>query len=109
MSRPMKLAALLPDVAGVPADLEVSGLVMDSREIRPGDAFIAIAGFGAHGLGFVEQARERGAVAIVFEPPAPAGLGWQKAGPASLPFMPPNAAVKPDEAAKLAKWILSQK
>ena len=74
MSRPMKLAALLPDVAGVPADLEVSGLVMDSREIRPGDAFIAIAGFGAHGLGFVEQARERGAVAIVFEPPAPADL-----------------------------------
>lgn len=74
MSRSMKLAALLPDIGGIRADLEVSGLVMDSREIRPGDAFVAIAGFGAHGLGFVEQARERGAAAILFEPPAPADL-----------------------------------
>ena len=46
---------------------------------------------------------------IVKGTPAPAGLGWQKAGAATLPFMPPNAGVKPDEAAKLAKWILSQK
>ncbi len=74
MSRSMKLAALLPDIGGIRADLEVSGLVMDSREIRPGDAFVAIAGFGAHGLGFVEQARERGAAAILFEPTAPADL-----------------------------------
>lgn len=41
--------------------------------------------------------------------PAPAGRGWQKEGKASLPFMPPNTMVKPDEAAKLAKWILSLK
>ncbi len=41
--------------------------------------------------------------------PAPAGLGWQKAGMANLPFMPPNAGVKPDEAEKLAKWILGLK
>jgi cytochrome c len=41
--------------------------------------------------------------------PSPAGLGWQKAGKAMLAFMPPNATVKPDEAAKLAKWILSLK
>lgn len=41
--------------------------------------------------------------------PAPAGRGWQKEGKASLPFMPPNTTVKPDEAAKLAKWILSLK
>ncbi|MFZ4535946.1 c-type cytochrome [Propionivibrio sp.] len=41
--------------------------------------------------------------------PAPAGLGWQKQGKANLAFMPPNATVKPDEASKLAKWILSLK
>ena len=46
---------------------------------------------------------------IIKGTPAPAGRGWQKAGSATLPFMPPNAAVKPDEAAKLAKWILSLK
>ncbi|WP_228884910.1 hypothetical protein, partial [Stenotrophomonas rhizophila] len=25
---------------------------LDSRAVRPGNAFVAIAGFGAHGLGF---------------------------------------------------------
>lgn len=46
---------------------------------------------------------------IVKGTPTPAGVGWQKEGKATLPFMPPNAAVKPDDAAKLAKWILSVK
>lgn len=74
MSRLMPLAELLPDIAGIPGDLRISGLVMDSRAVRPGDAFVAIAGFGAHGLKFVEQARAQGAVAILFEPPAPEDL-----------------------------------
>jgi len=74
MSRAMPLADLLPDVAGVPTDLVVGGLVMDSRSVQPGDAFVAIAGFGAHGLTFVDQARAAGASAILFEPPAPADL-----------------------------------
>lgn len=39
--------------------------------------------------------------------PMPAGMGWQKEGQASLPFMPANASVSPAEASKLAKWILS--
>ena len=73
MSRAMALAELLPDVA-VPLGLVVRGLVQDSRAVQPGDAFVAIAGFGAHGLGFVEQARTAGASAILFEPPAPADL-----------------------------------
>ncbi|MBN7135237.1 UDP-N-acetylmuramoyl-L-alanyl-D-glutamate--2,6-diaminopimelate ligase [Lysobacter enzymogenes] len=74
MSRSMALAELLPDVAGIPGDLRIGGLVMDSRAVRPGDAFVAIAGFGAHGLKFVEQARASGAAAILFEPPAPDDL-----------------------------------
>ncbi|QNP41352.1 UDP-N-acetylmuramoyl-L-alanyl-D-glutamate--2,6-diaminopimelate ligase [Lysobacter solisilvae (ex Woo and Kim 2020)] len=74
MSRSMLLRELLPDVAGIPGDLVVSGLVMDSREVRPGHAFVAIAGFGAHGLKFVAQARAAGASAILFEAPAPADL-----------------------------------
>ncbi len=74
MTRRMRLAELLPDVAAVPADLEIGGLVMDSRDVAPGDAFVAIAGFGAHGLNFVDQARAAGAVAILFQPPAPADI-----------------------------------
>lgn len=68
----MLLADLLPDVAGIPAGLEISGLVQDSREIRAGDAFVAIGGFGTHGLKFVDQARAAGAAVILYEPPATA-------------------------------------
>ncbi len=71
MTRAMLLSELLPELEGLSADLAVTGLVMDSREVRPGDAFVAIAGFGAHGLNFVDAAREAGATAILFEPPAP--------------------------------------
>ncbi|WP_053069721.1 UDP-N-acetylmuramoyl-L-alanyl-D-glutamate--2,6-diaminopimelate ligase [Xanthomonas sp. NCPPB 1128] len=73
MTRAMSLSQLLPGVA-LAHDVQVSGLVMDSRAVRPGDAFVAIAGFGAHGLGFVEQARANGAVAVLYDPPAPAEL-----------------------------------
>ena len=72
--RRMTLAELLPDVAGIPAGLEISGLVLDSRDIRAGDAFVAIGGFGTHGLKFIDQARAANAVAILFEPPATADM-----------------------------------
>ncbi|MGY0560217.1 UDP-N-acetylmuramoyl-L-alanyl-D-glutamate--2,6-diaminopimelate ligase [Luteimonas sp. A277] len=74
MSATMPLAALLPDITTVPADLHVSGLSQDSRALQPGDAFLAIPGFGTHGLRFVEQARVAKAAAILFEPPAPEGV-----------------------------------
>ena len=70
-ARRMTLAELLPDVPGIPRDLSIGGLAQDSRELRPGDAFVAIAGFGAHGLGFVADARRAGAAAVLFEPPVP--------------------------------------
>ncbi|MGH8072921.1 MAG: UDP-N-acetylmuramoyl-L-alanyl-D-glutamate--2,6-diaminopimelate ligase [Lysobacter sp.] len=70
MNRRMPLAELLPDVAGIASDLVITGLVQDSRAIKRGDAFVAIGGFGTHGLRFVEQAHAAGAAAILFEPPA---------------------------------------
>ncbi len=86
MTRAMLLAELLPDVPGVPPDLLVTGLVQDSRMVRAGDAFVAIGPYigapsGLHGLGFVEQAKQRGASAILFEPPAP------------VEFTPPDDAI----------------
>ena len=80
------LAQLLPDVAGIPGDLRISGLVMDSREVTPGCAFVAIAGFGAHGLQFADKARAAGAVAVLFEPPAPADL-TPPAGAIAVPHL----------------------
>jgi UDP-N-acetylmuramoyl-L-alanyl-D-glutamate--2,6-diaminopimelate ligase len=79
MSRRMRLIELLPDVAGVPLDLEIAGLVQDSRTVAQGDAFVAIgpvvsSAFGEHGLNFVAQAAAAGAVVVLFEPPVPAGF-----------------------------------
>ena len=78
MTRAMLLAELLPDVAGVPDDLLITGLVQDSRALRPGDAFVAIGpvanDMSMHGLRFAAQAQAAGASAVLFEPPAPAAL-----------------------------------
>ena len=75
----MLLAELLPDVAGIPAELVITGLVQDSRALRPGDAFVAVLPArqevpSSHGLNFAAQARAAGASAILFEPPAPANI-----------------------------------
>ena len=75
MTRAMRLSELLPDVAGVPHDLVITGLVQDSRSVRPGNAFVAVGpvanDMAAHGLRFAAQAKQSGAVAVLFEPPAP--------------------------------------
>jgi UDP-N-acetylmuramoyl-L-alanyl-D-glutamate--2,6-diaminopimelate ligase len=79
MNRAMLLSELLPDVGGVPADLAITGLVQDSRVVASGDAFVAMLPArqevpSSHGMHFVDQARARGAGAILFEPPLPDGL-----------------------------------
>ena len=68
MSRQMRLVDL---VNGAPGDIVVTGLTADSRAVRPGDAFFAVGGFGTHGLRFAAQARQAGASAVLYEPPAP--------------------------------------
>ncbi|CAN5632975.1 UDP-N-acetylmuramoyl-L-alanyl-D-glutamate--2,6-diaminopimelate ligase [soil metagenome] len=79
MTRAMRLAELLPDVPAVPSSLAVTGLVQDSRQVRPGDAFVAMLPVrkvspAAHGMCFATQARAAGAAAILFEPPLPPGV-----------------------------------
>ena len=81
----MRLRELLPDVAGVPDALEVSGLVLDSRHVRAGDGFVAIGGFGTHGLHFAAQALADGAAAVMYEPPVPAGVPEPPAGAIAVP------------------------
>lgn len=48
-------------------NIEVTGLEMDSRKVRPGDLFICIEGFTVDGHQFAQQAEEKGAAAIVSE------------------------------------------
>ena len=85
MSRRMRLAKLLPDVAAVPPALDISGLVQDSRALAPGDAFVAIGDFGPHGLLFAAEAVSAGASAVLFEPPVPVGVPAPPDGAIAVP------------------------
>ncbi|WP_136656303.1 UDP-N-acetylmuramoyl-L-alanyl-D-glutamate--2,6-diaminopimelate ligase [Nitratireductor sp. XY-223] len=64
----MKLNELAADLATIPADLtqlEIAGLSADSRDIRPGYLFVAIAGQSQDGAQFIADAAQNGAVAAV--------------------------------------------
>ena len=47
--------------------MQIDGICVDSREITPGDLFIAIKGSQFDGHDFVDQAHQRGAVAVCAE------------------------------------------
>ena len=49
------------------ANPPVSGLALDSRGVRPGDCFIALAGAREHGIRFAAAAAAAGAVAVLTE------------------------------------------
>ena len=69
--RAKNLRALLADVAAtVPPDIEITDLTLDSRNVRPGAAFVALPGTRTHGIGFAAQAVSAGARAILWEPAA---------------------------------------
>ena len=66
----MKLREILPSDAEIEAryaDLGVGGVTADSRAVRRGDVFVAIAGGKPDGLTFVAPALAAGAAAIVAE------------------------------------------
>jgi len=73
----MKLREILPADAEFDAhlaDLDIGGVTADSRTVKRGDAFVAIAGGKADGLQFVAAAIAAGAVAILAERPPPVPL-----------------------------------
>jgi UDP-N-acetylmuramoyl-L-alanyl-D-glutamate--2,6-diaminopimelate ligase len=48
----------------------VSGLTLDSRQVRRGDAFFALRGLHGHGIEFAANAVQRGAQVVLAEAPA---------------------------------------
>ena len=74
----MNLDALIDGIAVRDAgpDVEVLDLTSDSREVRPGWAFLALKGEAADGAAFVPQALQAGACAVIAEAPVavPAGV-----------------------------------
>ena len=67
-----ELLAALPDkeLRG-PMPAEIRGLTDDSRQVTAGGCFVAVRGLRVDGHRFIPQAVERGARAIVAEPPDP--------------------------------------
>lgn len=69
----MKLRELLEgvEVVSVSADLEmeISGVCYDSRQVKPGDLFVAMTGFAADGHRFIPQAVSAGAAAVLCQTP----------------------------------------
>ena len=57
----LPLGALFPGAA----DVTVTGVSLDSRSVRPGDLYVAVAGQATHGARFAAQAIGNGAVAVV--------------------------------------------
>ena len=49
-------------------DIEIKNLQNDSRQVQPGDLFLAYPGHQADGRLFIEDAIRSGAVAILYEP-----------------------------------------
>jgi UDP-N-acetylmuramoyl-L-alanyl-D-glutamate--2,6-diaminopimelate ligase len=73
----MKLAELLTADALSDARfaaIEIAGVSADSRAVRPGELFVAVAGAKTDGLNFIPQALAAGAAAIMAERPPPAPL-----------------------------------
>lgn len=48
-------------------NLEIAGIAYDSRQVKPGDLFVAIRGHRSDGHAFVDGAVEKGAVAVAVE------------------------------------------
>jgi UDP-N-acetylmuramoyl-L-alanyl-D-glutamate--2,6-diaminopimelate ligase len=59
---------LLGDAAGAHANLAITDLTLDSRQVTPGAAFVALAGAREHGLSYAAQALAQGAAIVLYEP-----------------------------------------
>jgi UDP-N-acetylmuramoyl-L-alanyl-D-glutamate--2,6-diaminopimelate ligase len=71
---PPRLLATAPVLPAVEASAVVTEVAYDSRRVSPGALFVALRGQKADGAQFAAAAAGRGAIAIIAETPAPAGI-----------------------------------
>jgi len=84
----VQLSQLLDGLPGIeaisgPADVPISGITSDSRQVQPGALFVAYRGLAVDGHAFVGQALARGAVAVAGEAP----LAALARGPFPVPYI----------------------
>ena len=66
---PVSLSAIAAEFdlawAGAPSELQVSGISMNTNDLRKGDLFVAMPGLKTHGAHYLAAAIEKGAVALI--------------------------------------------
>lgn len=67
MAHEMQLREILDGVTETDASIAITGIELDSREVKPGDLFVAVRGQETDGREYVRQAADRGAVAALVE------------------------------------------
>ncbi len=92
-----RLSALLagidaPARGGLAPDLVITGITSDSRQVQPGDLFLAVQGHTQHGRTFIPQAIHAGAAAILSDdedssPLLAAVLASQRADSPQVPVL----------------------
>ncbi|MFJ2203089.1 UDP-N-acetylmuramoyl-L-alanyl-D-glutamate--2,6-diaminopimelate ligase [Streptomyces violaceusniger] len=84
--RPIPLAELADqlgvDAPEAPEGAAITGITHDSRAVRPGDVYAALAGARLHGADFAAQAADLGAVAVLTDP-----AGAERAAATGLPVL----------------------
>jgi UDP-N-acetylmuramoyl-L-alanyl-D-glutamate--2,6-diaminopimelate ligase len=66
MTTTITLAELLRGFADAPT-IRIQGISSDSRQLKPGDLFLACAGHSSHGLDYVGDAVSGGVAAIAWD------------------------------------------
>jgi UDP-N-acetylmuramoyl-L-alanyl-D-glutamate--2,6-diaminopimelate ligase len=103
----MRLGELIPaelrgcGVTGRDAQVEITGLAYDSREVRPGSLFFCVRGLSSDGHDFAAQAVAAGAAALVLERPLGLGVPEVLVGSARAAMGPLAARFNGDPTATL--------
>ncbi|MDK1387031.1 UDP-N-acetylmuramoyl-L-alanyl-D-glutamate--2,6-diaminopimelate ligase [Sinorhizobium sp. 8-89] len=66
---------LSAQLKGASSDVEIAGITADSRQVKPGDLFVAVAGTKANGAAYIADALSRGAAAVITAAGAEAEAG----------------------------------
>ncbi len=98
----MRLADLLPGVAGAAGDVEITDLAYDNRRVRPGTLFFCVPGFTRDGHDFAPDAIARGASALVVQRPLGLGVPEVLVESVRAAMAPAAAALSGDPTARLA-------
>jgi UDP-N-acetylmuramoyl-L-alanyl-D-glutamate--2,6-diaminopimelate ligase len=95
-----------PQLPGCDLDTTITALVVDSRRVEPGAAFLAVRGETHDGHAFVSQALERGAAVVIVQGdrvgPRPGPVARLRDTSAAYPELAANAHDRPGDALWLA-------